>query len=83
MKLSPVDFLAKFYRPAGKSCFTMIVTGSRPQSIQDARDMVEKISQDHGYIPDDKLIGIEAGVKQLILDAMLKKDQMIGSSVIT
>src|ERR1700723_1273278 len=48
-----------------------------------ARGLVKKIAEDHGYISEDVLNGLPADVRRIVKEAMLKKDKMIGSSVMT
>ncbi|KAK8094937.1 hypothetical protein PG997_001622 [Apiospora hydei] len=55
-----------------------------PQDRQSAKDLVERITREHGYISSERLQ--ELGDEELrhdILEALRKKDQMVGSSVIT
>ena len=54
-----------------------------PTSYQQARALVEKIARDHGYLGQDKLQRIEPDLRREIEEALLKKDLMIGSTVIT
>ncbi|KAH8901208.1 hypothetical protein GQ53DRAFT_707485 [Thozetella sp. PMI_491] len=54
-----------------------------PTSVQNARALVEKIARDHGYLGEDKLCQIEPELRREIEEAFLKKDLMIGSTVIT
>lgn len=55
----------------------------RPLSQQDAKKLVEKISEDNGSVDESKLDGIESQLRYYVLDTISKKDRMIGSSVIT
>ncbi|KJK63796.1 hypothetical protein P875_00064712 [Aspergillus parasiticus SU-1] len=48
-----------------------------------ARRLIEKIADDHGYLDETFLGTLLPEARRKIEDAMLKKDEMIGSSVIT
>lgn len=48
-----------------------------------ARRLIEKIADDHGYLDETFLATFSPEARRKIEDAMLKKDEMIGSSVIT
>ena len=54
-----------------------------PQDRQSAKDLVETITEEHGYLSEEQLRGIPPDKLRLIQNAFLKKDHMIGSSVIT
>jgi hypothetical protein len=54
-----------------------------PEDRQSAKELVEKIAKDHGYVPEEELQTIEPALRRKIEEAFLKKDEMIGSSVIT
>ena len=56
---------------------------SIPTSRQNAKALVEKIAKDHGYLGEDKMRRIEPDLRREIEEAFLKKDLMIGSTVIT
>jgi hypothetical protein len=48
-----------------------------------ARGLVKQISEQHGYVGEELLSRIDPDVRREIEEALLKKDAMIGSSVIT
>ncbi|OCL02139.1 hypothetical protein AOQ84DRAFT_424260 [Glonium stellatum] len=48
-----------------------------------ARKLVESIAKDHGYLSEDVLSRMPDDVRLQVEEAMLKKDEMIGSSVMT
>ena len=48
-----------------------------------ARELVESIAKDHGYLGEDVLSQIPDDARRRVEEALLKKDEMIGSSVIT
>lgn len=48
-----------------------------------ARELVESIAKDHGYLGEDVLSKMSHDVRRKVEEAMLKKDEMIGSSVLT
>lgn len=48
-----------------------------------ARKLVEDIAQEHGYLSEDVLSQLPDDVRRKVDEAMLKKDEMIGSSVMT
>ncbi|KAB8229009.1 uncharacterized protein BDW43DRAFT_289566 [Aspergillus alliaceus] len=50
---------------------------------ESARRLVEEIAKDHGYLDETVLGTMPAEVRRKVEEAMLKKDEMIGSSVIT
>ncbi|OGM49543.1 hypothetical protein ABOM_001651 [Aspergillus bombycis] len=50
---------------------------------ESARRLVEEIAVEHGYLDETVLGTMSAEVRRKVEDAMLKKDEMIGSSVIT
>lgn len=54
-----------------------------PVTRQRAKELVQQIAKDHGYLGEEKLRTIEPELRREIEEAFLKKDQMIGSSVIT
>lgn len=43
---------------------------------------MEKITKEHGHLSDEKLQDLEPDLRREIQEAFLKKDLMIGSSVI-
>lgn len=53
-----------------------------PSSRQSAKELVEQIAKDHGYLGEEKLQRVEPDLRRDIEEAFLKKDLMIGSSVI-
>ena len=48
-----------------------------------ARELVESIAKDHGYLGEDVLSQMSDDVRRQVEEALLKKDEMIGSSVMT
>lgn len=48
-----------------------------------ARQLVEEITRSHGFLDETILSTMESGVRRKVEEAMLRKDEMIGSSVIT
>ncbi|ROW15002.1 hypothetical protein VPNG_03421 [Cytospora leucostoma] len=54
-----------------------------PVSRQAAKALVEQISRDHGYLGEEKLRKIDPETRRYVEEALLKKDLMIGSSVMT
>ncbi|GFF32149.1 conserved hypothetical protein [Aspergillus udagawae] len=48
-----------------------------------ARALVKQISEQHGYVGEELLSRIDPDVRREVEEALLKKDAMIGSSVIT
>ncbi|KAI0385044.1 hypothetical protein F5Y04DRAFT_204258 [Hypomontagnella monticulosa] len=57
-----------------------------PNSRQSARELVDKIARDHGYLSPEKLKQLDAlgpEFRREIEEAFLKKDLLIGSSVLT
>ncbi|THC92944.1 hypothetical protein EYZ11_007587 [Aspergillus tanneri] len=48
-----------------------------------ARELVRSIAKDHGYLGEDVYAQMSPEVRREVEEAMLKKDEMIGSSVIT
>ena len=48
-----------------------------------ARELVKKIAEDHGHLGEDVLNQMPDDVRRQVEEAMLKKDKMIGSSVMT
>lgn len=54
-----------------------------PESRQRAKELVQQIAKDHGYLGEEKLRNIEPDLRREIEEAFLKKDLMIGSTVIT
>lgn len=48
-----------------------------------ARELVEEITRSHGFLDETTLSRMEPGVRRKVEEAMLRKDEMIGSSVIT
>lgn len=57
-----------------------------PMSQASARELVRKITKDHGFVSPDRLEQLEAFSPELrreIEEALLTKDKIIGSSVLT
>lgn len=50
---------------------------------REAQKLVRKIAKDHGYLGEETLSRIEPEVRREIEEALLNKDLLIGSSVIT
>lgn len=48
-----------------------------------ARQLVQSIAKKHGFLGEDVYSRMEPDVRRQVEEAMLKKDEMIGSSVIT
>ncbi|KAK8133494.1 hypothetical protein PG984_005506 [Apiospora sp. TS-2023a] len=55
-----------------------------PRDRASARALVERITKEHGHLSDERLENVEdPELRREIQEALLKKDRMIGSSVIT
>lgn len=54
-----------------------------PVDRETAQALVRRIAKDHGYLGEDVLQRLEPDLRLEIEEAFLKKDLMIGSSVIT
>ncbi len=57
-----------------------------PSSQASARELVRKITKDHGFVSPDRFEQLETFDPELrreIEEALLTKDKMIGSSVLT
>ena len=52
-------------------------------SREEAKALVAQISDDHGYLGDEFYARMEPDVRRRVMEVLLKKDEMIGSSVIT
>ncbi|PWY95999.1 hypothetical protein BO94DRAFT_601049 [Aspergillus sclerotioniger CBS 115572] len=50
---------------------------------QKARELIEGISKQYGYLNEDVLSQMSADVRRQVVEAMLKKDKIIASSVMT
>jgi hypothetical protein len=48
-----------------------------------AKALVKKIADDHGYLGEDVLATMSDDTRKKVVDAMLKKDRIIGASVVT
>ena len=48
-----------------------------------ARELVEIIANDHGYLGEDVLSQMSDDLRRRVEEALLKKDEIIGSSVMT
>ena len=48
-----------------------------------ARGLVESIARDHGYLGEDVLSQMPDDTRRKVEKALAKKDEMIGSSVMT
>ncbi|EFW99767.1 hypothetical protein CMQ_85 [Grosmannia clavigera kw1407] len=60
-----------------------VTTSMATINYQQAKELVLQIANDHGYLPEEKLRLLPADLRRDIEEAFLKKDLMIGSSVIT
>ena len=49
----------------------------------EARELVESIAKSHGYLGEDVLSQMSDNIRRQVEEALLKKDEMIGSSVMT
>lgn len=56
---------------------------SVPNTRERAQAFVRQIAKDHGYLGEEKLSKIEPDLRREIEEAFLKKDLMIGDTVIT
>lgn len=56
---------------------------ANPASRQLARELVESISESHGYLGEDTLGRMEPSVRLKVEEALLRKDELIGDSVVT
>lgn len=54
-----------------------------PADREIARALVEQIAQEHGFLGEETLSLMDPDVRRKVEEALLKKDLMIGSSVIT
>ncbi len=54
-----------------------------PISRERAKQLVEEISVEHGYLNEETLSDMKPEIRRRVEEAILKKDQMIGSSVVT
>ncbi|KAI0392222.1 hypothetical protein F5Y17DRAFT_437188 [Xylariaceae sp. FL0594] len=54
-----------------------------PESCKGARELVQKITKDHGYVSPEVLEALDPTIRREIEEALLRKDMMIGSSVLT
>lgn len=52
-------------------------------SLLECRELVESVAEQHGYLGEGVLSQMSPEVRRKVEKAMLKKDEMIGSSVIT
>jgi len=48
-----------------------------------ARDLVKRIAKGHGYLSEKTLQSIDPEIRREVEEAMLQKDELIGSTVIT
>lgn len=60
-----------------------MVDGGGNYGIARARALVEKITDDHGFVSEDHLATMTPEVRERVKRAMFNKDQMIPASVIT
>lgn len=56
---------------------------SIPRDRSSAQELVRQIAKDHGYLGEEKLSSIEPVLRREIEEAFLKKDLLIGDTVIT
>lgn len=49
----------------------------------DARRFVQDIAKEHGYLGEEVYAKMDADTRRRVEEALLKKDEMIGASVIT
>lgn len=54
-----------------------------PESRQKAKHLVQDIARDHGYLDEEHLRTMTPEIRRAVEEALMKKDEMIGSSVIT
>lgn len=62
---------------------TILTSLQRELAHDRARELVEEITRSHGFLDETTLSTMEPGVRRKVEEAMLRKDEMIGSSVIT
>lgn len=60
----------------------MVMSGETPGRAE-ARRLVKEIAKEHGYLGEDVLGRLDRETRRQVEEALLKKDLMIGSSVIT
>lgn len=48
-----------------------------------ARALVEKIYEDHGYVPEEVLARMSEADRKTVLQALQRKDNLIASSIMT
>lgn len=73
----------KAFQPTSSSSAHTKEVMAVPNTRQRAKELVQQIAKNHGYLGEEKLRSIEPELRREIEEAFLKKDQMIGSSVIT
>ncbi|KAK3985427.1 hypothetical protein QBC44DRAFT_384907 [Cladorrhinum sp. PSN332] len=61
----------------------MSLSASYPEAVTRAQALVAKIADDHGYLGEEAYVGMDAEKRRKFQEAFLKKDRLIGSSVIT
>lgn len=54
-----------------------------PSSRQGAKELVQQIAKDHGYLGEEYYQTMTPETRLAVEEAMMKKDEMIGSSVMT
>lgn len=54
-----------------------------PKSRKRAKALVQQISKDHGYLDEERLQTLPPNARRDVEEALMRKDEMIGSSVIT
>lgn len=48
-----------------------------------AKELVRQIAKDHGHLGEEVYARMDANTRREVEEALLKKDEMIGSTVIT
>jgi hypothetical protein len=54
-----------------------------PLSKDKAKALVRNFADDHGYLSEEVLNTMSDATREKVIDVMLKKDRLIGSSVVT
>lgn len=54
-----------------------------PDTRQGAKELVQRIAKNHGYLGKERLRALDPELRRDIEEAFLRKDELIGSSVIT
>lgn len=53
-----------------------------PENRQRAKELVQNIADDHGYLVEEDFQGMSSARRQRFEQALKRKDEMIGSGVI-